>query len=166
MGKHEVERTGDGTEMSNDGKRIEGAAKKRRDYVLYKAGAGAAICVGLFLFLVFGLLTLAVGWTALALLLAPISEFQAFLGCLGVTGVTGAVTCLCLHTVLKTHNKSAGALYIPPVAEQLAALPARQILVRGSDRPAAAPWELVRAANYVKPAKPEELLRPISGATQ
>jgi len=59
--------------------------------------------------------------------------------------------------------------YVPPAAEQLerlAALPAEDILVRGSDRPAAAPDELLRAAHAGTPEPHEQLLRPDSSDTE
>lgn len=49
--------------------------------------------------------------------------------------------------------------YVPPVAEQLAALPAEDILVRGSDQPPAAPGELLRAASGTEETKAAELVR-------
>ena len=49
--------------------------------------------------------------------------------------------------------------YVPPVAEQIAALPAGQLLLRGSDQPAAASGELVRASSYTKENRASELLR-------
>ena len=49
--------------------------------------------------------------------------------------------------------------YVPPVAEQLAAVHAEEILVRGSEQPAATSEELLRAA-MAGANVPEELLRP------
>jgi hypothetical protein len=51
--------------------------------------------------------------------------------------------------------------YVPPVAEQIDALPVDQVLVRGSEQPAASPAELVRASLPTEQTAPEELLRPI-----
>lgn len=48
--------------------------------------------------------------------------------------------------------------YVPPVAEQVSALPAKKILVRGSGALAALPNELLRA-NQPGPRAPEDLLR-------
>lgn len=49
--------------------------------------------------------------------------------------------------------------YVPPVREQIAVLPADEVLLRGSDHPAAAPEELLRAAQQVTETASEELLR-------
>jgi len=53
--------------------------------------------------------------------------------------------------------------YVPPVAEQIALLPAADILVRGSDQPSAAPDELLRAAREGAAPSNEELLRADTG---
>ena len=50
--------------------------------------------------------------------------------------------------------------YVPPVAEQIAALPVADVRVRGSDQPAATPEELLRAAQAGTAEPAEELLRP------
>ena len=59
----------------------------------------------------------------------------------------------------KSVTKLEAIPYVPPVAEQLAALPANEILVRGSDEPAAAASELVRPASDRETVS-DELLRP------
>ena len=56
--------------------------------------------------------------------------------------------------------------YVPPVAEQLAALPAADVLLRGSDQPAAAPDELLRPAHEGMETDAEELLRAGQGADE
>jgi len=50
--------------------------------------------------------------------------------------------------------------YVPPVAEQIAALPAENILLRGSNQPATAVGELLRAAKAGSDTEAEELPRP------
>ena len=55
--------------------------------------------------------------------------------------------------------------YVPPVAEQIAALPAEEILLRGSDQPAATSGELLRATHSATETAPEELLRPTENRT-
>jgi hypothetical protein len=50
--------------------------------------------------------------------------------------------------------------YVPPVAEQLAALPADKVFLRGSDQPTATPDELLRAAQARTEVDEESLLRP------
>ena len=56
-------------------------------------------------------------------------------------------------------DDSKAILYVPPVAIQLAALPAEAILVRGCDQPAAEPSELLRAAREGEATVAEELVR-------
>jgi hypothetical protein len=50
--------------------------------------------------------------------------------------------------------------YVPPVAEQLAALPVEEVLLRGSVQPAAEHEELLRAAHEGAQMDAAELLRP------
>ncbi len=50
-------------------------------------------------------------------------------------------------------------VHVPPVAEQIAALPAEEILVRGSDSPATLSGELLRAAQSGAETGDGELLR-------
>ncbi len=49
--------------------------------------------------------------------------------------------------------------YVPPIREQIAALPAEEVLVRGSDQPATRNAELLRSTYYGAAAAEEELLR-------
>jgi hypothetical protein len=68
----------------------------------------------------------------------------------GITGFAGA----------RSRVRKAKALpYVPPVHKQIAALPAEEILVRGSDQPAALPEELLRAAHEGVVESAAELLR-------
>ena len=63
--------------------------------------------------------------------------------------------------IFRSQVKVARSLsYVPPVAEQVAALPAEEILVRGSDLPAATPAELLRPAREGTETAAEVLLRP------
>jgi hypothetical protein len=55
--------------------------------------------------------------------------------------------------------------YVPPVHEQLAALPADEILLRGSEQPAARSGELLRAAHAGAETEAGELLRADQGRT-
>lgn len=65
------------------------------------------------------------------------------------------------------HGKTRGdrVPYVPPVAEQLMALPADEILVRASVVPVAAPEALLRAAHGEPQANAGDLVRPIEGRT-
>ena len=63
------------------------------------------------------------------------------------TAILGSIACSSCCTILNAHDRLVGLAYVPPVAEQIAALPAEEILLRGSDQPAATPDELLRAAH-------------------
>ena len=63
-------------------------------------------------------------------------------------------------------GKSRTLPYVPPLAGPVAALPAKDILVRGSDEPKAAPWELLRAAHSDRSAPNQELLRAKSRSVE
>ena len=58
-----------------------------------------------------------------------------------------------------TSKRAKTMPYVPPVADQIAALPAEDILVRGSGQPAAASGELLRAAQVGGTSDATELLR-------
>jgi len=73
-----------------------------------------------------------------------------------VTGVIG------LKVLIRANEQlvdGADLSYVPPVAEQIAALSADEILLRGSDEPAIGPEELLRAARAGTAEQAEELLR-------
>ena len=59
----------------------------------------------------------------------------------------------------KSLEKWRSLPYVPPVREQIAALPSVEILLRASDEPIAASNELLRAANEGSTIASEELLR-------
>ena len=58
-----------------------------------------------------------------------------------------------------SFKKTKALPYVPPVAEQLAALRAEEVLVRSSDEPAASADELLRAAREAAATDTDELLR-------
>ena len=62
-----------------------------------------------------------------------------------------------------SNKETASLPYVPPLSEELAALPADEILLRGSDEPAATPGELLRAAQAGAADSAEELLRAEAG---
>lgn len=64
-----------------------------------------------------------------------------------------------IHIAMRQLKQAKEVPYVPPVREQAAALPAEEVLVRGSERPAPATDELVRAAAAADPVAAEELLR-------
>jgi hypothetical protein len=63
-------------------------------------------------------------------------------------------------------QRSAALPYVPPVREQVGALPAREILVRGASEPAASNGELLRAAHKQSETGAMDLLRPGVEATR
>lgn len=62
--------------------------------------------------------------------------------------------------------KSRSIPYVPPIREQIAALPDEVILVRASDQPAAEPGELLRAARSTTATPDAELLQPVESTTR
>jgi len=71
-------------------------------------------------------------------------------------GILAAVVKLARHIDGKFRSIS----YVPPAREQIAALPANEILVRGCDQPSARPEELLRAARNGMDGRADELMRP------
>ena len=62
--------------------------------------------------------------------------------------------------LIRTANKMTDDnLYVPTVRDQIAYLPAGEVLLRGSDQPAATSSELLRAAHEGTRTDAEELLR-------
>ena len=60
---------------------------------------------------------------------------------------------------LDNTRKAKSIPYVPSVADPLAALPADEILLRGSNQPSVRPDELLRPAQVGTETAPEELLR-------
>jgi len=143
-----------------DGKLREDVRKKRREYLGKKAGAevlGAVTAV----------FALALGALALVLMFAVLMNignsgaslfFFAFL-----TVFIGAVAVYTGRISSSSFEEARTLEYVPSAAEQLAALPAEDILVRGSDRPDAPAEELVRAASPAGVNAANELLRSEAG---
>lgn len=143
--------------------RVKDAAKKRRDYLQtilrLQLSAGVAL-----------------SFAVVSALLSAYSLFLVFLlwsrG--NPVGISYAF-CLAIFlfialggwTVRQRNASHAKALpYVPPVREQLAALPAEAILVRGSDEPPTAPEEMLRAAHPGAAAPEQELLRSETRAAE
>ncbi len=123
--------------------RVKDAGQKRREYLLQKASGRV---VGIIL----SIYALAVAGFALVLIHAAVQSIResgsntVFFAILAT-----AVIAFGLHTGRRaalSFRESRSIPYVPSVAEQIAALPTEAILVRGSDEPAAAPGELLRAA--------------------
>jgi hypothetical protein len=90
-------------------------------------------------------------------------NLESVTGVLFVEAVIVAITVVCVRQCYSALKDASAVLYVPPVAEQLAALPAEEILVRGSDQPAASPDELVRASASTEETPTSELLRAEQG---
>jgi hypothetical protein len=78
--------------------------------------------------------------------------------------VPGLIAYFCVRLFATSMQKADSIPYAPLVSEQIAALPAEEVLLRGSDQLAATPEELLRAASAGKMKTPsEELLRAERG---
>jgi len=119
------------------------AAKRRREYLGKKAGIslggtclrGVCALLGIISLVLASAAGQNVGWS-----IAGVVCFTALsLAVLGVAIFFWRLSSSCFKELSMMP-------YVPPVAEQIAALPAEAILVRGSDQPASAPSELLRAA--------------------
>jgi len=130
---------------------MEYLAKRRRTYLWTKAAANTLAAIGTIVFFLFA--ALFVVFVALGLWTQLPSYFMlAVIG--GISGVGGIVWRVSL-------NLARAVPHVPPVREQIASLPANEILVRSSAEPAALPEELLRAAQ--SGAGVEALLRPSEG---
>jgi hypothetical protein len=144
---------------------IEDAAKKRRKYLRERTQANMVAAVALGIAIVFALPLLFVFGTFFLSLLTSgripdvVSIVYGFL----ILGLFGGPACLAW--IIRQHftRKAASLLYVPPVSEQIAALPADEILLRGSDMPAAAQGELLRPVREGTETEAGELLRPTEG---
>ena len=151
--------------------RVRDAATKRRAYLRKKAAVlvlqtcTVLVCVGSPIIAVF-----VICWLA-QLGLRPLHDLL-------VTGVSLDVPRLpivvlvilaLLYTATRARKqiseKSRLLSYVPPVRKQIAALPAEEVLLRGSDQPGATPEELLRAAQFGGVLPVEELVRAEQSAT-
>lgn len=133
------------------------ARKKRREYLLRKAGASALLIVaGAILYFGMGL--------NLHLYILHTAEWAAPITCwIAVAALAGLIlSSLWLGRVALITIKELP--YVPPLRAQVVDLHAPEILVRGSDQPAATPEELLRAAQAGTGEAAEELLRAEHGA--
>lgn len=135
---------------------------KRRTYLLAKAETGSMSCIGLCLTLGFGLLAIAAIFGAVAALFAIplIGPGPALIG-LMVSAVTGYLAYIGYQAMRTAARRSDEIVYVPPVREQVAALPADEVLLRGADQPASGPADLLRVAYTVNATGSDELVRPV-----
>ena len=148
-------------------------AQKRREYLLAQAGTGTVGCVGVGLTVIFGLLTAislvsVIGTAAWCFQPGPDGAFPAiaaFVVCLLMLVFFASITFFCIWMVSVAADDSRSRAYVPPVREQIAALPAEEVLLRGADQPVAATEDLVRPVQAVMETDADELLRSVEGGT-
>jgi hypothetical protein len=131
---------------------VKDAAQKRRDYLVAKAKIHSISETSRIAVVIF---TIGTGFMFLV-------DFGHFLPTwvVLIAGLLNAVLAAVAYRIMKRADARAKALtYVPPVAEQIAALPASDVLLRGSEQPIAAPEELLRAAQTGSETASEELLR-------
>ena len=137
------------------------AEQKRRAYLREKAQASVAAAAALGIAVLFAipvLLTFGISFLKLLASRRLPDLFEILIGLL-VLGMFAGPAFLA-WTIRQHFTKKAASLpYVPPVREQIATLPADEILLRGSEEPAAAPGELLRAAQGRTETGSEELLR-------
>jgi hypothetical protein len=139
---------------------MEDGARKRREYLWKKAAARLLQAIG-------GVTTVGCGllWLlALAGTIVAIAVARSPLPSLLAAGLA-ALVCVGAATLIargfwRASAEAAEAIpYVPPVAEQVAALPAKEVLVRGAHQPLDSTDELLRAATPHAAVDAAELLR-------
>jgi hypothetical protein len=133
---------------------VEDLAKKRREYLREKAVGSILIVVA-----VFFCAPLAVSTLFSFIGLVIVRERAENVVQVIVLFISCPLLIWMARTAGKINTKINSLEYVPPVAEQIKDLPAEEILVRGSDQPAATRDELLRAANEAQDTGSEELLR-------
>lgn len=132
-------------------------AKMRREYVAAKTHASMQMLIGGIFMFVCG--ASAVAGVAGMVILAADSEWLEAVCAFGFLIICVVLTVLGGLLFQQGCEMKDSISYVPPIHEQLPALPAKEVLLGGSDSPPAAPEELLRpAACQETPA--EELLRP------
>jgi len=142
--------------MSNQTHREpEDLARKRREYLKHKAAANFQRTFGIactIAALFGGLYAL---WLLVPMSDAALQELLVRV----VLFVAAVIFMWGVSQVDLADRKDRRFPYVPPVAEQIAALPADEILVRGSAQPASTAEELLRAAQRGTAEPVEELLK-------
>lgn len=138
------------------------AEAKRREYLWEKArlrsniisnrvwGLISALAVGVGIFVTVAAVIQAIFVPGPISIFAPVIPF-------GFTVLFGVLVRVYRQHAQKARDQEAALPYVPTAREQIAALRAEEVLVRGSEVPAARPGELLRAA-HARPATPEEEL--------
>ena len=157
--------------MSNQERKgpIQDRAKMRRSYVWNSTKTNALTMTLLLCSACLGLVNL-----------VPIIGLVVSVGAIlsggenAVGGIVGVVVCGFFTAIMGwlTFQCFSSALavpippYVPPVREQIATLPPDEVLLRGSDQPAATPDELLRATQVTQQTTAEELLRSMEGRSE
>ena len=133
------------------------AAKKRREYLRKKANASGAIVM----VCVIGGLTVAglLGILIQGVLFTPVNSPYRPLGMAVVIIIPSLILVGFINAFKSEVNRARSIIYVPPVREQVAALSADEVLLRGSEPPTATRDELLRAAHPVTASVSRELLR-------
>jgi hypothetical protein len=82
----------------------------------------------------------------------------------GKIGPDSGLCYIFLRVAVRARRRAKALRYVPPVRDQIAALRAHEVLVRGAGPPAASPGELLREAEDAGHATGAELLRPDEAA--
>ena len=139
---------------------IRDLARKRWKYLFARAGTSTLWCYGM-------LLTVASAIVSIACIISLLIFrdglwYDGFFSVAAVLGalVTALVSFIGFCNLREAKHISRLTAYVPPVHEQIAALPAEEVLVRGAEHPEAVASELLRPTNEVSNSATEELLRP------
>ena len=142
---------------------LEDRARRRRQYLLEKTTASTLAVVGCCIAFVFALVAVffAVPFLFLLFLSINMGGVDLMFAAVYVFGLLALAGIAVLGGRLysSSEQKARFMPYVPPVDEQIAALPAESILLRGSAVPTASPEELLRAARPGTVGASEELLR-------
>jgi hypothetical protein len=137
-------------------------ARRRREYLWKKAVAVATAVTAGAVSAVFALTTLC----ALLRLSTMLSGLSNLVTAVLVLPIYGSLAVLAIRSATwcrASVERSRLLRYVPPVREQISALPADEVLVRASAEPAASPGELLRVSTGWT-APNEELVRPFGRA--
>lgn len=141
--------------MNAHTRNMSGALKRRSIYLARVAQAQMMAGIGLTIAILFGTITLLAAFVNFIIIpsggINPVAVI--FLAC--VCSITAGGWKLRQREARRARSIP----YVPPVREQIAALPADEILVRGSDQPAAGQEELLRPGKYSYDVSSDELLR-------
>jgi len=144
------------------------AELKRRDYLRKKSAANVLAwsigCVTVCLALLATFIGIPLTFVAVVLFVRngfPALSNFVIAGFVAVASLCGLAT-LSSRLYGALDQKSRFIPYVPPVRDQIAALPAGEVLLRGSDSPPSPQDELLRAAHISSEIGSDQLLRSIA----